>query len=165
MSNRVAKIEECVKKGQTGSAIRYALGPKNQGFDLSSLRIDEEEVTDQELINSAATEHMRQWFEERPSPCGGCLGGPKAVWDDMFAPVDEFLRRTADSGIPEALRRHMCGNFQKKPVAGDAATKFADEVALAPTIEEWMGRVKSLPKKSAAGPSGLSYDMIQSWPL
>jgi len=43
INKRVAKIEDGVKRGQTGSAIRYALGPKNRGFDLSSLRIDEEE--------------------------------------------------------------------------------------------------------------------------
>jgi len=34
-----------------------------------------------------------------------------------------------------------------------------------PSIDEWMAKVKSLPKKSAPGPSGLTYDMIQCWTL
>ena len=53
------------KMGQTGVAIRHILGPKSRGFDLSSLRIDAEEVTDQEVISEASTLHMRRWFDER----------------------------------------------------------------------------------------------------
>jgi hypothetical protein len=63
-NNTVTLIETSVKRGETGAAIRYALGPKNKGFSLSSLRIDEEVVTDQAEINDAATAHMRKWFEE-----------------------------------------------------------------------------------------------------
>ena len=95
----------------------------------------------------------------------GCLGGPKVVWADSFAPLDLFLSKTADSAIPEQLRSHMWEHFQKKAVPEAAASAFAASVSMAPTIDEWMGRVKSLPKKSAAGPSGLSYDMIQCWPM
>jgi len=165
LSKQTAHVEECRKMGRSGVAIRYALGPKNQGFDLSSLRIDEEEVTDQDEINAAATEHMRKWFEERPSACPGCLGGPDARWGDVFSPEEVFLSRTAQSGIPGSLRSHLWRNFQKKELPPDSAAAFAVSVALPPSLDEGMARVKGLPKKSAAGPSGLSYDMIQCWPL
>jgi len=56
----VTRIEACVKQGQTGAAIRFALGPKNKGFDLSSLRMDGEVVTDQHKINTTATSHLRR---------------------------------------------------------------------------------------------------------
>jgi len=165
LNNRVAKIEECVKKGQTGSAIRYALGPKNRGFDLSSLRIDEEEVTDQDEINRAATDHMKMWFDEKPAPFDGCLGGVGAKWRDVFAPEEDFLHRTAGSGIPHSLRSHMWKHFQKKDIDRTAMSDFSSLMAEPPSLDEWLSRVKGLPKKSAPGPSGLTYDMIQCWPV
>jgi len=165
LNNRVAKIEECVKKGQTGSAIRYALGPKNRGFDLSSLRIDEEEVTDQDEINRAATDHMKMWFDEKPAPFDGCLGGVGAKWRDVFAPEEDFLHRTAGSGIPQPLRSHMWKHFQKKDIDRTAMSDFSSLMAEPPSLDEWLSRVKGLPKKSAPGPSGLTYDMIQCWPV
>ena len=40
---------------------------------------------------------------------------------------------------------------------------MAVEMERAPSLDEWLARVKELPKKSAPGPSGLTYDMIQGW--
>ena len=62
VSALMAKVQAAHKNGKTGMAIRYALGPKNRGFDLSSLNIEGEEITDQGIINEAAANHMRKWF-------------------------------------------------------------------------------------------------------
>ena len=88
MSARVARIEENAKRGRTGQAIRFALGAKKSGFDLSSLNIDGETVTDQDVISQSATVHMRRWFEERSDTMSGSLGGAGVVWRDAFAPLD-----------------------------------------------------------------------------
>jgi hypothetical protein len=64
-------------------------------------------VTDQHEINTAATSHLRRWFEESEDVMPGSLGGPKAVWQDAFASRDTFLSRTQDSGIPEERRAHL----------------------------------------------------------
>ena len=87
------------------------------------------------------------------------------MWADTFAPREVFLAKTALSGIPEVLRSHMWTSFQRKVVQEGPAAAFATSVSLPPTIDEWMSRVRSLPKKSAGGPSGLTYDMVQCWPL
>jgi len=165
LNERVAKIEVCVKRGETGAAIRYALGPKNRGFDLTSLRIDGEEVTDQGAINEAASSHFFKWFEEPGDAMPGSLGGAKAVWRDAFAGKGDFLQNTAASGVPEGLRAHLWSHFQRRPIPLEVSAAFAASMEVAPTIDEWMGKVKSLPKKSAPGPSGLTYDMVQCWTL
>ena len=165
LNARTAKIEAAAKLGKTGVAIRHILGPKSRGFDLSSLRIDEEDVTDQAVINEAAHLHMRQWFEEKPDAMPGALGGPLARWQDAFAPQQVFLGRSEGCGIPTGVRSHLWKHFQAKPVSAGASEGFAALMATAPSIDEWMAKVKALPKNSAPGPSGLSYDMIRCWSL
>ena len=125
MNARVAKIEERVKQGRTGAAIRHILGPKTPGFDLSSLRIDGDEITDQRVINVEAAAHMKRWFEETPDAMPGSLGGPKAVWSHAFESELVFLSRTEASGIPENRRRHLWKHFQKKAVSTEESTLIA----------------------------------------
>jgi hypothetical protein len=163
LNARTAKIEACTKLGQTGVAIRHILGPKNRGFDLSSLRIDEEEVTDQAIINDAAHLHMREWFEEKGEAMPGALGGPSAEWSDAFLPQESFLAASQGSDIPLEIRAHLWKHMQRKAVSEEASEGLKALMESEPTIEEWTARVKGLPKKSAPGPSGLTYDMIQCW--
>jgi len=159
---RVAKIEECVAKGKTGAAIRAVLGPKKAGFDLATLQLDGEVCCDQEAIGRATTEHFREWFEERVPSLNGCLGGPMADWADMFAPRNSFVSRMSEGGIPAALAEVMWPHFQRRVldpvVLDDLHLHLAEPVSMT----EWTGRIASLPKRSAGGPSGLTYDMIQA---
>ena len=127
------------------------------------MRIDEEEVTDQGVINVASSSHMFRWFEESKDVMPGSLGGPHAVWRDAFLSREAFLQKTAGSGVPEVRCAHLWSHFQRKAVPLEESEAFEASMAEAPTIEEWLGRVKSLPKKSAPGPSGLTYDMVQCW--
>ena len=93
----------------------------------------------------------------------GSLGGPSAKWHDAFAPLDSFLGASEGSSIPVGVRAHLWKHLQRKANAPCALGGLQALLATEPTIEEWMAKVKSLPKKSAPGPSRLTYDMIQCW--
>jgi len=82
ISRAMAILEENRKRGRTGKAIRFALGAKSSGFDLSSLNIEGETITDQDVISQSATDHMRRWFDERSDAMPGSLGGLGVKWQD-----------------------------------------------------------------------------------
>ena len=109
-------------------------------------------------VASLLTGHFREWFERRGYHYSEGIEGEDADWRLLEESLEDFRRRYAVHCIPEEVTGMLWKALRRK------TDKVYDEVAVCPSFAEYCSAISHLPKDSAAGISGLSYNMLKILP-
>jgi len=151
ISEAVANRERAREAGRTGKVLRSVLGHHGKQRDrylLEQIRSDEGVLADAKTIHDITTEHFRRWFAV-PS------------WSEEYLGARDyeegFVKRWTLEGIPQHLLTRAWKALEPK---------LDENVSLEdiPTLAEFKGAMKRMKRDSAPGITGLSYNMMRTWP-
>jgi hypothetical protein len=115
-------------------------------------------VTEPVAVDRLLTEHFDDWFARKPSHLEDGIEGAGADWRTMEEPLEEFQQRYRRHNIPADVLEILWRSLQRK------TEKVYTEMEICPTIEELRSTIAHLPKDSAPGISGMSYNMLKVLP-
>ena len=134
---------------------------EEKDFTLEVLYGKLENITDAEEIASIITKFFEEWFS---------LTDEGEHNDDELSRYSElndrgsFLEMAGRLGIKEEAANNIFEGLKDKEIPEDGR---AEEEALSkytPTFDEFKNYIKALNPRSAGGPSGLTYLLVQYWP-
>ena len=85
-----------------------------------------------------------------------------STWNTAVDSEEAFLEATATPGVPEDLRQKLYPSLRHDAYP-QANTGMRASFAVPPTLEEFTPAITSLPNNSAAGPTGLTYNVMKRW--
>ena len=155
----MALLEKERKEGRLRKACSALIGRKKmQGFSLDSVVHEGVTVTDPAEVARLLTTHFHEWFARKPGHFRGGIEGEMASWRQMEEPLEDFQRRYGHHNIPQDLLEKIWKALQRK------TDKVYDSAVVCPTYAEYCSAIEHLPKDSAPGISGLSYNMLRIIP-
>ena len=155
-NERMRKIEEKAKKGQIRYLIRESLGGKRHHVSWEDLEQDGVVHTDPQVIHDKITDSFKEWFKaERALPAYS------TEWKDQILSWEGFQTSFADIPVPIDMKRRIWAALSRRCPRLEEAEALLSSPIL---YEDFESAIKSAPTDSAAGMSGLSYNMIKQWP-
>ena len=121
-------------------------------------------------ICEVATSHFNDWHSRKPTATFG-FHDPTCDHGLLLTDLNYFLLHHQSTGIPSPLLTRIWTSLNA-PLARTAATTLINPLLQAdiraisetPTYTDFITALRAMPTKSAAGPSGLTYNMIASLP-
>ena len=115
-------------------------------------------ITDPGLVDSLLTIHFYEWFARKPGHFRVDIEGEDASWRHMEEPLADLQRRYGHHNIPQDLLEKPWRALKRK------TDIVYDTAVVCPTYEVYCSAIAHLPKHSAPGISGLSYNILKTIP-
>ena len=157
---RMRRIQDQADAGKIGAMLKGIMA-KSTAFSLDVLYNDHENIVDTNEISRIVTEFFKEWFNASPE-------------DDLRDLEVAQLSESQDEIGCRALaqRLNIPWEHAKEVMSGMADKEATDEVKAEaatlndyiPSFEEFENYIKTLNPRSAGGPSGLTYLLVQQWP-
>jgi exonuclease III len=160
MHDAVARREENRIAGQLATVLTSMLGPyrkQRKRFSLEYVRVGEQVITDAEVAHYTISNSCEKWFATPEYVRDKTIGHVNATGEELCVTWEQFEEQHREDGIP----LHVLQNIWRSAGIKVARQEQYKEV---PTWEEFMSSIRTCKANSAAGMSGLSYNMIKLWP-
>ena len=155
----MAELERDRKEGRIRRAVLLLGGkPPKGGFSMDSLVADGVTETDPARVDSLLTGHFDDWFHRKGLHLAQGIEGDGTPWRHMEEPWERLKERYASHNIPDQTLKPLWTHCQRK------TDKGLSEIETCPSFAEFQSAIAYLPKDSAAGISGLSYNMLKVLP-
>ena len=136
---------------------------KKKDFSLEVLygEGEEENKTDANEIADIVTKHFGGQFDLTIEEDANDL-----ILSDLSSKGDKtgFVKMSTEQGIPEDVAERVFGGLTAKFLPDEAEADVRELGDYTPTYEEFLQSISKLDPKSAGGPSGLTYLLVQYWP-
>jgi hypothetical protein len=127
-------------------------------------------ITKGREICTIATAHFKEWHSMKPTATFG-FHDPHCDHNQLLNDETYFIQQHTCTGVPLALLSTLWKSLQA-PIArfgsrlptNSTLQQDIDSISATPSFNEFTTTLRSMPTKSAAGPSGLTYNMIASLP-
>ena len=156
------KIQEAADKGKIGMVLKSIMR-EDKDFSLEVLYGEGEEPnkTDSDKIAGIVTKHFGGQFDLTAEEDANDL-----ILSDLSSKGDKagFDKMSTEQGIPEDVAERVFGGLTAKHLPEEAESDVQELGEYTPTYDEFLQSISSLDPKSAGGPSGLTYLLVQYWP-
>ena len=160
---RVREIEKERKEGRVKQLINLVFGTKKKGDALDYIIKDGQTITNENEVAAATKDFFENtWFRALPDD-GTHISNNLADWIDFNLSFEEFQHKFRAANIPEDIMRLLYDAIQHRPSV-DKQRMLAEALNRAPTQYEFEKALRIANGNSAAGKSGLSYNMMKLWP-
>ena len=167
INKRVNHREDLREAGKIGKVIKSVLGTQREFFGMDSVRdLRGNLVTDAVDIFNTFGEFWEEWYAAQDTYNGKFLHAERQPWLHLRDSKEEFRRKVQamDFQIPEKYIDQIYEGMVDVP-REEALRRRMDEILqVAPSYEEFADSIATLHKGTAAGMSGLSFNMISRWP-
>ena len=156
----MAVREASRESGKLGRVIKSVLGTQTERFLMTFIKSPHGSVlADELLIHDMVTNHFNDWFVI-PEYAKTSFLHMSSTWHTAVVSVETFLEATESSGAPEDLRRQLYPSLRHDAYP-QANAEMRATFVVSPTLEEFTQAIASLPTNSAAGPTGLTHNMMK----
>ena len=168
MNAKVALREHHRQIGKMKTVLRSILGVHGGRKHVESLNLevvkspDGDIAVNPEAVHAMVTEHFRKWYAA-PTSRSSPLHTDKS-WEASLASLDTFQDTIAHTKTPLWASAVIYDAMMNNPHRDDTAAELQLLLITPPSFEEFTTAIKHLHNGSAPGVSGLSYNMIKSWP-
>ena len=151
------KIQKEADKGKIGLVLKRIIGNRKD-FSLETLRGEGGNITDAKEIANKLKEHFGNGFntsemeKELDRDVSEAAGRRK-----------EFLELTGKIFIPTDTAERIFDGMSDKWICEQGMEESRGLSGYTPTYEDFLGYISRLNPKSAGGPSGLTYLLVQNW--
>ena len=128
-------------------------------YRFEQVRNGDQTSIDADDNHQIGSDNFYFWMHNPPNTNPHGIGASNAD-PDMFTKetFQQFQTRYSSENIPEQTLQAVWKAFQLK------VTTPQNELSSPPTLEEFYAPIRHLKSNSAPGISGLSYNMIKTWP-
>ena len=159
----VAVREASREAGKLGRIIKSVLGTQTERFLMTYIRTPEgNTLSDEAEIHDMVTSHFTDWFVIPEFAKKTSVLHMSPTLNTAVDSEEAFLKATASSGVPEDLRRKLYPTLRYDAFPR-SDVKMRASFALPPILEEFTHAIIRRPTDSAAGPTGLTYNMMKRW--
>jgi hypothetical protein len=165
MNQRIRLMEDQVKLWKSLAVIRKLTDKPFQPVDLSYLRDLEGNFLDNpKHIHAAILRHFNSWHAAPPvmDPSSVRLHRDPLFPSLLLAPTPPDTLHT-DSTIPLPLQHKLITSI-RRPLPMGVEEEMSAAVSAPVPLQAFLAAVKGQPSGKAPGPSGLTANMIKSWP-
>ena len=165
ISAATALRERLLQEGKLGRVIKSVLGTETNKFNYDSLHTREGIVTDPVEIHNEVAGHFQQWFSG-DEPLTG-IHAPENDWRTILTDKDSFFKHAKARADPEDITNVIWQSLQAPtltPAYSNVKAKLSRELTEAPTLDELISAIHQSPSGSAAGITGVSYNMLKTAP-
>jgi hypothetical protein len=166
ISVAVRKREEALEEGKLKKVIDSMIGRYKEPLSWKAVKVDGKMVVGERQTLEAYTKAMDEWHgpEEFPEAVD------RLYWNDIFSNREAFMGRTGETGVPQDLREVIWAAIENSEMEGKKRQVKMEldrelDPGAPPSFEEYEAQVKRSSKGGkAAGPSGVTYDMLRMAP-
>ena len=161
----VTARELSVQQGRIGKAIRSMVGKYNMFYDVDALTLDDGSITTDPIrIHRILSAAFEDHFDCPPAHRHSPLQSPDTDPWRFITDRTYFDSCNAQHHIPPDVLDTIWSGTQAVPNA-NALRQDMEDIFLAPvTFDEFQNIIQLASNNTAPGPSGLSFNMIKSWP-
>ena len=156
----IRKIQEEADKGSIGRVLKRIIG-EEKDFTLDVLYGKLENITDAEEIARIITKFFEEWFSMTEE---GEQNDDELSRFSELNDRNSFLAMTGRLGIKEEAANSIFEGLKDKEIPEEGRTEGEALSKYTPTLDEFKSYIKALNPRSAGGPSGLTYLLVQYWP-
>jgi hypothetical protein len=132
---------------------------RKSGYLLEQIRVGNETIVDADEIHRMGTDHFSDWMSTPSTTNARGIGAPDADYNTfMNETFEQFQERYEQENIPASTLRAIWNGFCPKVRSPNHA------LAKTHSFDELDAAIRHLKTNSAPGMSGLSYNMIKTWP-
>ena len=113
-------------------------------------------------VHQTSTDHFREWYDMPEDYVSTLHTVPD--WRPHLQSYERFIAQFPNTQVPSHLSAKIYNALQDVPQAAAIREQLTQELAAAPTIEEFTERISQLKRNSSPGMSGLSYNMLRKAP-
>ena len=162
ITRAVTVREASMEAGKLGRVIKSVLGTQTERFLMTYIRTPEGDIlTDEHEIHEMVTQHFNEWFA-MPEFAQESMLHMSPTWHVSVDTKEAFLEATSTSGVPEEFRRNLYPSLRHNAYP-QANAEMRASFASSLTLEEFTYAFINLPANTAAGPTGLTYNMMKRW--
>ena len=111
--------------------------------------------TDPKHIHDTITDSFKEFRAVNPLPAYS------TEWKEKLLDWEGFKKASADIPVPIELKRKIWASLAREcPRQQEAEDRLSSPIL----YEDFEAAIKSTPNDSAAGMTGLSYNMVKQWP-
>jgi hypothetical protein len=154
------KIQEEADKGKIGRILKKIIGDKTD-FSLEVIYGTEGNITDADEVARTVTDLFGSTFsQEESSKIQDARLGVAAEANDKTG----FLDIAENLKVPPHVAVKVFEGMQPKPIPDIGLEESEGLANFTPTLHEFKNYIKCLNPRSAGGPSGMTYLLVQYWP-
>jgi hypothetical protein len=162
-NQKVREIERDREEGRVKQLINLVFGAKKKGGALDYIIQDGLQITDEREVASATKDFFENtWFRALPDD-GTHISNDLADWTILMTDYDDFKSHFPNANIPDDIMRILYNAIQQRP-SEEKQLALAASLNKEPTQHEFEKALRRPNGNSAAGKSGLSYNMMKIWP-
>jgi hypothetical protein len=165
MNARVREIQEQVQLNQISKVVRKLTDKPFNKVDLSFIMNKEGTLVDSpRAVHAIINKHFSEWHAPPPDMDPAAISlhqDPYFLDTIMTGDSPQFLH--PDSRIPIDLQQLIL-NSLRRPLGAEASVEMQEAVSGPIPLQTFLAAVKGQPRGKAPGPSGLTANMVKSWP-
>ena len=168
MNEKVAYKDHMRKLNKMKSVIKSILGVLGARKHMATLNL--EAVKDSagtvacspEAVHSMITDHFREWYANPPA--NNSILHTDSDWQASMSSLATFQAAVGHTGVPDWASAVVYDAMTNVPDRDATEAEMAALFASPPSYSDFCRAITRSKKGSAPGMSGLSYNMIKSWP-
>ena len=167
INENVRKREDLRAQGKIGKVIRSILGTQREFFAMDSVRdLTGDLLTDAVDIHATMTVHFTEAYAVLDEYKDLFLHSGREDWAGLFNSKQLFREKVVsmNKGIPPNMIDAIWEGLVDVPREEALRARMEEVLSSTPTRDEFGDSLRSIKRGSAAGMSGLSYNMISKWP-
>jgi hypothetical protein len=165
MNARIAAMQDQLQLGQVSKIIRKLTDKPFKQLDLSFMRDKDGKFLEKpRQVHAALVSHFREWHAS-PSeldPAAQALHFDPLFLDRMMAPNAPTVLHQ-DSKIPADLQQQLIASL-RRPLPGGVLEQMTEAICSPVSYASFVSAIQCQPSGKAPGPSGLTANMLKSWP-
>jgi hypothetical protein len=165
MSARIAAMQDQLQLGQVSKIIRKLTDKPFKQLDLSFMRDKTGKFLEKPRhVHAALISHFREWHAS-PSeldPAAQALHLDPHFLDSLMALSAPTLLHP-DSTIPHDLQKQLIASL-RRPLPPGVTEQMTEAICSPVSYSSFVSAIQCQPSGKAPGPSGLTANMLKSWP-
>ena len=153
------RLQDAADAGKIGGVLKRIIA-KSKAFSLEALYNEEGTITDPDEVARIVTEFFRLWFNSTTED---------DIRDESVAEysaehnIRGWEKLSEQLGIPWEDAREILEGMTDKPISAEDKKEADALEQYSPSLDEFNEYIGTLDPKSAGGPSGLTYLLVQQW--
>ena len=157
---RMRRMQDEADAGRIGPILKRVMA-KTSNFSMEVLYHPDGNITDPDEVANIVTTFVETWLSSPDEE-----DGRDADISDFSTKGDRtgWNKLAGDLGIPLEHAEEVLAGMADKPLSSEAKAEAELLNDYIPSLADFNGYIKNLNPKSAGGPSGLTYLIVQQWP-